>query len=322
MAVESKQTEGVGTGVGASGGAAPQGRGALAAIGAYGSWGLFPLLFRQLDAVNPVAVVANRVVWSFILVGAILTSRGRLGEVRAALSTPATLRGIALSAILLAINWLVFVWGVHADRVIEVSFGYFINPLVSIAIGMVLLGERMNRLQWIAIFVATVAVAVQGLGLSGLPVVSLTLAFSFGFYGYIRKMVPVGSAIGLFIETLVLLPVAVAYLAFTMVGQGLGPYADPWLAFWLVMTGPATSVALILFAYGARRLPLSAIGMFQYIAPSMHFLLAVYAFGEPLNGTQLFSFGLIWLSLGIYSWDSFKRRPRSKRAAKPLKPAV
>lgn len=295
--------------------------GAVAALSAYASWGLFPLLFRLLDAVNPLAVVANRVVWSFFFVGAVLSSRQRMGEVASALRSPKAVRALALSAFLLALNWLIFVWGVHADRVLEISFGYFINPLVSIAIGMVLLGERMNRVQLAAVGVAIVAVALQSVGLNGLPIVSLTLAFSFGFYGYIRKTVAVGSAAGMFVETLVLLPIAVVYIGYTLAVGGIGPYGDLWLLFLLILTGPATSGVLIMFAYGARRLPLSAIGMLQYIAPSMHFLLAVYAFGEPLNATQLVSFVLIWFSLAIYSWDTFNRRPR-KGAAKPLRPAV
>lgn len=288
-----------------------------AALSAYGIWGLFPLLFRMLDGVGPITIVANRIVWSFLLVGALLLRGRGFAEVRGVFSSARAVRGLVISAVLLSVNWLTFVWAVETDKVLEVSFGYFINPLVSIGIGMILLSERMNRMQGLAITVAVIAVGVQALGLSGVPVVSLTLAFTFGFYGYFRKTVPAGSAAGLFIETLVLLPLALGYLAFTLLTEGPGPYGDPWLVFWLLMTGPATSGALLLFAYGARRLPLSMMGMFQYIAPSMHFLLAIFIFGEPLNGTQLFSFVLIWLSLIIYSADGWRRRPRRSKTPPP-----
>ncbi len=284
--------------------------GVFAALGAYGVWGFFPVLFRALESVNPVAVVANRIVWSFFLVGAILWQRGRMPEVRATLSDWPTMRGVLLSSLLLAINWLVFVWAVDMGRVLEVSFGYFINPLVSVAIGMVLLGERLNRWQTLAIAVALIAVAIQAAGLGQFPLVSVTLALSFGFYGYIRKTVSVGSAPGLFVETLVMLPLAAGYILYTLMTEGSGPYADLWLLFLLVLTGPATSGALILFAYAARRLPLSLIGMFQYIAPSLHFVIAIWWFGEPLNLIQLLSFALIWVSLAIYTGDSYNRRPK------------
>lgn len=294
----------------AAGNTSDQRSGVAAALGAYGVWGFFPVLFRALESVDAISVVANRIVWSFLLVGGILWNRKRLGEVRAALTDRASLRGILISAALLAVNWIIFVWAVDTEKVLEVSFGYFINPLVSVAIGMVLLGERLNRWQSVAIAVALVAVAIQAVGLGQFPVVSVTLALSFGFYGYFRKTVNVGSAPGLFVETLVMLPLALAYMGYMFVVQGAGPYADPWLLLLLVLTGPATSGALILFAYGARRLPLSLMGMFQYIAPSLHFIIAVWWFGEPLNMMQLASFGLIWLSLIIYTTDSYRRRPK------------
>jgi len=288
--------------------------GILAALGAYGVWGFFPVLFHALDAVSPLMIVGNRIVWSFLLVGGILWNRGRLEEVRAAITTRRVATSMVVSAVLLAINWLVFVWAVHQDEVLAVSFGYFINPLVSVAIGFVLLGERLNTLQWLAIGVAAIGVGVQALGVGGLPIISLALAFSFGFYGYFRKTANVGSAPGLFVETLVLLPVAAGYLVWTLATTGPGAYADGWLFFLLVMTGPATSGALILFAYATRRLRLSSVGMFQYLAPSLQFLLAIWLYGEPLNFGQLVSFALIWVSLGIYSYDLVNRRPRKRQA--------
>lgn len=292
-------------------------KGAAAAIGAYGMWGLFPLLFHLLDAVAPLMVIVHRIVWSFLLVGAILWRGGRLKEVHTALLSPATLRGMIASALLLSVNWLIFVWAVQADKVLEVSFGYFINPLVSVAIGMVLLGERLSRGHAIALAIALVAVAILATGISGVPLVSLGLALSFGFYGYFRKTVAVGSVPGLFVETMVLLPFALGYLVYAIATEGPGPLADPWLFGWLVFTGPATSAALILFAYGSKRMKLATIGMFQYIAPSGHFLLAIFVFGEPLNMVQLVSFALIWISLIVFSADSLRNRPQGLSARRP-----
>ncbi len=286
--------------------------GLIAAFSTYAGWGFFPLLFRALESVDPVNVVANRIVWSFLLVGGILIGRHRMAEVRDVLRDRRAVRGIFISAVLLAINWLTFVWAVNNEKVLEVSFGYFITPLVSIAIGMVLLGERMNRWQQLAISIAAIAVVIQAMGLSGMPLVSMQLALSFGFYGYFRKTVNVGSVPGLFIETMMLLPLALAYMIFRFVTSGGAEYADPWIFFLLLLTGPATSGALILFAFAARRLPLSTMGMFQYIAPSIHFLMAIWLFGEALNLVQLSSFVMIWASLAVYSFDSYQRGRKAR----------
>lgn len=286
----------------------PRARGGmLAALGAYGVWGGFPLLFRQLDGVNPVLVVAHRVVWSLVFVGAILASRRRLGEVAAALRDRRAVLMLLLSAALLSGNWLLFVWAVEAERVLEVSFGYFINPLVSVAIGMALLGERQNRIQVVAIGIALVAVAIQAAGIGTLPWVSLTLALSFGFYGYCRKTVNVGSAAGLFVETLLLLPFALLFLGWWTATHGFWPHDDGRLMAFLALTGPATAAALLMFAFAARRLRLTTLGMFQYLAPSLHFATAVWLFGEPLSGGQLLSFVLIWISLAVFSLDGWRR---------------
>lgn len=284
--------------------------GAWAALGAYGVWGLFPLMFRLLEGVAPPSIVAHRVIWSLVVVGAILKVQGRMGEVTAALKERRTLLVIALSAALLALNWLVFVWAVEVNRVLDVSLGYFINPLVNVLLGMVFLGEKQSRWQWLSIFIAVLAMLIQSIGLGAFPLVALTLAFSFGGYGYLRKTVAVSSAPGLFIEALLMLPVALGYLGYTVFVFGPGAQADPLKLTYLVLTGPATAGALLMFAFAARRMRLTTLGMFQYIAPSMHFIIAVFVFGEPLNNVQLLSFVLIWVSLGIYSVDSVRGQKR------------
>jgi len=281
-------------------------KGLLAALGAYGVWGFFPLMFRLLDGVGAPTIVAHRVIWSLVFVGIILKVQGRMGEVSAALKDRRVLIIIFLSAILLAINWLVFIWAVENDKVLDVSLGYFINPLVNVALGMVFLGEKQNRWQWLAISVAIVAMIVQTIALGSFPLVALTLAISFGIYGYLRKTVSVGSAPGLFIETLLMLPFAIIYLVYIIYSFGYGPHADPLKMTYLVLTGPLTAGALLMFAFAARRLRLTTIGMFQYLSPSMHFLTAVYIFGEELNSLRLFSFVLVWISLAIFSFNSLR----------------
>ena len=278
-------------------------------LGAYLLWGFLPLLFHLLEAVGSVTVVASRTVWSLLFVGAILLAGRRMGEVKAALSDGATLRSMAISSVLLAANWLIYVWAVETGQVLEGSFGYFINPLVNVAIGMVMLGERQNRWQWASIAVAIVAIAIQAAGIGRIPFIALSVALTFGFYGFFRKTAKVGSAGGLFVETLVLFPLALVWIGYTVLHQG-GPgiFADPYYFVLLMLTGPATAVPLLLFAFAVQRLRLTTIGMLQYVGPSIQFLLAIFVLHESINPVQLLSFGLIWLSLIIYSADSVVRR--------------
>jgi chloramphenicol-sensitive protein RarD len=283
-----------------------------AGLGAYLLWGFLPLLFHLLEAAGSVTVVANRTIWSLIFVGAILVAGRRMGEVKAALGHWPTLRSMIISSVLLAANWLVYVWAVETGQVLEGSFGYFINPLVNVAIGMAVLGERQNRWQMLAILVAIVAIGIQAIGIGRVPFIALTLAFSFGFYGFFRKTAKVASTSGLFVETLILVPVALAYLGYTFVRDGgFGIHGDPYYMTLLVLTGPATAVPLLLFAFAVQRLRLTTIGMLQYIGPTIQFLLAIFILHEPMNATRLLSFGLIWLSLGIYTADSVIRHRAS-----------
>ena len=288
--------------------------GVIAALSAYLLWGFLPILFHLLEQAGSVLIVAERTLWSLVLLAAIIAFAGGFAEVRAVLSDGKRMRVIALSAVLLVGNWLLYVWAVETGQVLEASFGYFINPLVNVAIGMILLGERQNRMQTIAIAIAAVAILIQAAGLGRVPVVALGLAFSFGFYGFIRKTAQAGPATGLFAETVVVAPFALAFVAFDIATRGIGVHADPGQMLLLVLTGPATAIPLLLFAYGVRRLRLTTIGMFQYLAPSIQFLLAITLFGEDLNPLRLLSFALIWVSLMVFSWDSFRRRGEIRAA--------
>ena len=283
-----------------------------AGLGAYLLWGFLPLLFHFLQAAGSVTVVANRTIWSLFFVGAILVVGRRLPEVAAALRDRRTLGSMLISSVLLAVNWLIYVWAVETGQVLEGSFGYFINPLVNVAIGMVFLGERQSRWQLVAIAVAVIAIVIQWIGIGRVPFIALSLALSFGFYGFFRKTAKVGSASGLFVETLLLAPLAVGYLILAFVRDGgIGLHGDPYTMSLLVLTGPATAVPLLLFAFAVQRLRLTTIGMLQYLGPTIQFLLAVFFFSEPLNALRLLSFGLIWVSLVIYSADSYFRRGKA-----------
>lgn len=295
--------------------AANDGRnGVLAALAAYTLWGFLPLLFREVEAAGSVLIVAERTFWSLLLLAGILAFSGGFGEVRALFADRRRVLGTLLSAVLLAGNWLLYVWAVETGQVLEASFGYFINPLVNVLMGMILLGERQNRLQTVSILIAAVAIGIQAVGLGSIPFIALGLALSFGFYGYFRKTAHLGPAGGLFAETAMLTPAALAFIVYTFVTTGPGVHTDPYLMSMLVLTGPATAIPLLLFAFAVRRLRLTTIGMFQYIAPSIQFLVAIFLFGEHLNGLRLLSFALIWVSLMVFSYDSFRRRGRAAAA--------
>jgi len=284
------------------------GAGVWAALGAYAMWGFLPIHFRLLAGVPAAMIVAERTVWSLVLLGVILSISRRMDEVRAIFADGVRVRRLALCAVILGVNWLLYVWAVETEQVLEASFGYFINPLVSVAIGMVFLGERQNSWQVVAIAIACIAIAVQAIGLGSFPVIAVGLALTFGFYGFFRKTAKVGSTSGLFVETLILAPIGLGYIAYVTATTGPGPHADPWTLFLLVMTGPVTAVPLMLFAYGVQRLRLTTIGMLQYLAPTLQFLVAILLFNEPLNPVRLVSFALIWISIAIFTADGVRQR--------------
>jgi chloramphenicol-sensitive protein RarD len=283
--------------------------GLIAGLLAYTLWGFLPIIFKLVSHVPSVTVVADRTLCSLLLVGIILAVAGRTAEIRVALADPATLRSMLLSAVILGANWLIYVYAIETDQVLETSLGYFINPLANVAMGMLLLGERLNRWQMVSIGIAVVAIGIQAIGLAGLPVIALSIAITFAAYGYFRKTAKVSSAAGLFVETMLMAPLAAGYLIFTFIRDGgVGPHGDPATLGLLLLTGPATAVPLLLFAFAVQRLKLTTIGMLQYIAPSIAFVLAIAVFGEHLSPIRLLSFALIWLSLIVYTTDSVIRR--------------
>ncbi len=284
-------------------------RGLGFAFAAYFMWGVLPLYLKLLSHIPAVEVVAHRVVWSVPVAGAVLWLLGRTRDVRAALKSPRTLAMATLTAALITLNWSVYVWAVASDRALEASLGYYINPLVSILLGALLLGERMSRPQLAAVGLATLAVVILTVETGGLPWVSLVLAVSFGLYGYFRKTLPIGPSQGFFLEVLILSGPALGYLVWLQMkgGAHFGP-AGPADMLLLIGCGPATAVPLLCYGFGAKLLKLSTIGVMQYIAPTMMFLIAVFIFGEPFGQARLIAFLLIWIALAIYTWSMLKGR--------------
>lgn len=277
------------------------------AIAAYTLWGFLPLYVKLVDHIPPAELVAHRVIWSIPVAGLVLIILRRTADLRAALSSPRTLAMAALTATLISINWGVYMWAIMADRALEGALGYYINPLVNVLLGTLLLGERFNRLQAAAIACAVIAVAILTFRAGGLPWVSLTLAFSFGLYGFFRKTLPIGPSQGFMLEVLILSLPAMAIITYvSLSGAGhFGPtgWSDVWL---LLLGGPFTAAPLLLYVFGAKRLRFTTMGILQYIAPTMIFLLAIFVFGEPFSLWQFIAFCFIWTALGLYSWSLFR----------------
>lgn len=287
-------------------------QGAVFALGAYTLWGIAPMYFKQLTRVPAYEILTHRVIWSFLLLLVLLSMLKFWPRVRAMLRQPRYLALLTLSSCIIGLNWLVFIWAVNNNHMLDASLGYYINPLFNIVLAMLFLGERFRPVQWLAVALAASGVVIQLVVFGSLPWVALVLAVSFGFYGLIRKKVPVDPVTGLMLETLVLLPLAAIYL-FGFAESTTSQMSTNTLNtnLWLISAGIVTTAPLLLFAGAAKRLRLSTLGFFQYIGPSLMFLLAVLIYDEPFTQDKVITFALIWLSLVIYSWDGIKQRRRT-----------
>ncbi len=289
-------------------------RGFVFAMSAYAMWGFLPLYMKLVAHIPATEVVAHRVLWSLPVAAVILLVLGRTSDVREALRSPRTLMMAALTAAIISCNWGIYVWAIATDRAVETALGYYINPLVSIAMAAIFLGERLNRLQIAAVCLAAVAVVVLTTDAGGLPWVSLSLALSFAAYGILRKTLPIGPSQGFFLEVLILTLPAIGYLGWlAFSGEAhFGP-ASPADMLLLIGCGPVTAIPLILFASGAKLLRYSTIGIMQYTAPTMIFLIAVFVFKEPFGGVKAIAFALIWAALALYSWSMLREARQAKK---------
>lgn len=279
--------------------------GILYALGAFGTWGLIaPVHFKLLADVSPLEILAQRIVWSCVLALSLIAAQGLWADVRRALR-PVTLPLLCLSALLVGLNWLVYIWAITAGHLVEASLGYFINPLVNVVLGIVFLGERLTRLQKAACGLAAVGVLVMAIAAGVIPWIALSLGISFGFYGLIRKSIKVDPLIGFFVETVLLLPFSGAYVLWLLAsGTSAMLRGDLVLTLLLVLTGGTTSAPLIWFAAAAQRLRLSTVGLLQYFSPSCLLLLGIFVYGERFTAVDAVAFGAIWTALALYSFDA------------------
>ena len=292
--------------------------GMLYAAAAYILWGLFPLYFKALHAIPAQQILTHRIVWSLVLLVGVLTVRRQWSWLREVLRQPKVLAGFAASALLLSTNWFIYIWAVNSDRVVDSSLGYFMNPLVNVLLGYLMLGERLRAIQWSAVALAACGVAWLTWQSGHPPWIGLALAASFGVYGLLRKTASLGALEGLSLETMLLFPFALAYLAWLTVHDQnamlTAPVATQWL---LVAAGPITAIPLLLFAAGARRISLATLGLLQYLGPSLQLMLGVWLYHEPFGRDRLIGFMAIWAALVVYSGEGLWRA-WNNRVAAPL----
>ena len=281
-------------------------KGILYGIGAYLLWGIFPIYWKWLQAVPAIQVISHRIIWSFLLLALILFVSRQWKAFRSAALSPRIVLIYLASAIFLGINWLTYVWAVNAGFVVETSLGYFINPLLSILLGVLFLREKLRPWQWAPIVLAAIGVIYVAFSYGQFPWIALSLAFSFGIYGLIKKTAPLGSLYGLTLETgLLFLPAVVFLVYMERLGQGAFLHSAPVTDLLMIGAGLVTTVPLLMFASAAQRIPLSTVGILQYITPTLQFTLGVFLYHEPFNLSLLIGFSIVWLALLFFWLESF-----------------
>jgi chloramphenicol-sensitive protein RarD len=291
-------------------------KGLFFGLAAYGLWGVFPLYWPLLEPAGATELLAHRIAWSAVVMVLLVLLARRRAQLSAVLRSPRQRGLLAVAAVVISVNWGVFIWGVNNDHVVETSLGYFINPLVTVLFGVLLLGERLGRLQWGALALAGIAVLGLAVDYGRPPWVALTLALSFGTYGLLKKKAGAGAIEGLTVETLVVAPVAVAFLVWLQAtGHGHATQHAPWHLVLLSTSGAVTALPLILFGAAAIRVPLTTLGLLQYVAPTLQFLLGVFFFHEPMPPARWLGFLVIWVALALFSADSLRQRQLSRPRA-------
>jgi len=278
--------------------------GIVLGVAAYSFWGVIPLYWRLLHGIDPIEIVAHRIVWGLATFVALAAAMGAWPAVIRAARDRRAVRVLLLSSALLSANWSIFIYAVSSDHVLHASLGYFINPLVSVLLGMVVLGERLRRLQWVAVALAAAGVVQITLGAGGLPWIAVALALTFGGYGLLRKVAPVDALAGSTVETALVAPVAAGYLVYlAATGRGVLGHAEALPVFLVALTGLVTAVPLVWFTAAARRVPLSTLGLLQYLAPTGQLFIGVLIFREPFDVHRLAAFACIWAGLAVFSAD-------------------
>jgi chloramphenicol-sensitive protein RarD len=290
--------------------------GLLFGVLAYALWGAFPIYFSLLDAVSPIEVVAHRIIWTLVFLIIIVTIAKTWRSVKRAFTTK-TLLILLAAAVFISVNWLVYVYAVATNQVVQASLGYFINPLISVALGVVLLRERLRITQWVAVGIALIAVAVLTISYGAVPWISLVLGFSFGMYGLLKKLANVGSTESLAIETAALAPFAFALMGVWEVNGQAAFVLDGWqISILLILLGPVTALPLLAFGGAATRIPLSTLGLLQYITPILQFSIGVFIFGEAMPDSRWIGFFIVWTALVVFSIDAYRHSRQRSRDAK------
>lgn len=284
--------------------------GVLSAVAAFTAWGFLPAYWKQMQEVIPLEILCHRIVWSCIFLTIIISFQKRWGEVGDIVKTPAKLKGLILSGFLIGFNWFVYIWAVNSGRVVETSLGYYINPMFNVLIGYFLLGETFGRLQRIAVLFAMTGVIYSLIAYGALPLFALALAISFALYGYARKKIQAAPIPGLLVETMVLFVPALGYILYRIIWVGSYFINDLILTLWMIGAGVVTSLPLLWFAAAAKRLNLSTIGILQYLAPSIAFILGVFIYKEDFTRHNLITFGFIWMGVILYTWGSLMQNRR------------
>jgi chloramphenicol-sensitive protein RarD len=278
-------------------------------IAAYTLWGFFPIYWKWLHQVPAIQVIGHRISWSFILLIVVILLTKQWKDFRLVALTSKTLGIYSIAVVLLTVNWLVYVWGVISGFIVEASLGYFINPLLSVLLGVIFLRERLRLAQWIPVALAAAGVVYLTTVYGRLPWIALTLAFSFGLYGFVKKLAPLGSLYGLTLETGIAFPLAVIYLVFVeWNGTGAFLHADMRTNILLISAGAVTIIPLLMFASAARQIPLTVVGLLQYITPTLQFLIGVFVYKETFDQAHLIGFGIVWVALIIFWVENFMAR--------------
>lgn len=279
--------------------------GIVYALSAYLLWGIAPIYFKYLEFIPVYEVLAHRVIWSVVFTAIVITFMGGWRKARIVLKAPKSILFLTCTSLLITVNWSIFIWAINNGRMLEASLGYFINPLINVLLGLIFLNEALSRLKWIAVSLALLGVVIQVIQVGSLPWISLVLPITFGFYGLLRKKIKIEALIGLFFETLLVLPVALYYLFFVAAGQNANMLNNSWsLNLSLMFAGIVTAMPLLFFAQAALRLKLSTLGFFQYLAPSMMFVMAVSIYGEELSLAKIITFIFIWAGIFLFACEN------------------
>lgn len=291
--------------------------GVIAALAAYLMWGFLPVYFKTVGAVEPLEVLTQRVIWAVPFGALILSARSQWPEVKRALRHRVMLFWLSLSALFIALNWFIYIWAIQDERIFETSLGYYINPLTNMLVGVLFLGERLRRFQLVAVVLAAIGVLILTISGGQVPWIALALALTFTVYAVIRKKVVIGGMPGLFVETMLLAPIALVWFLWMLSsGEAMFVNGGAWLTFWLMMAGPITALPLLCFALAARRLPLTTIGFMQFLAPTLQFCMGIY-YGEALTTPHLVCFGFIWIAVLVFSYDAVRVGQKKPPQAQP-----